>query len=57
MRRLFETRSGWPGARHARLAIANTLAGDTEEAYRNVHAAHEWVEHDSTQHGRETTRG
>ena len=46
MRRLFETRSGWPGARHARLAIANTLAGDSEEAYRNVHAAHEWVEHD-----------
>ena len=46
MRRLFETRSGWPGARHARLAIANTLAGDSEEAYRNVHAAHEWVEHE-----------
>ena len=46
MRRLFETRSGWPGARHARLAIANTLAGDTEEAYRNVRTAHEWVEHE-----------
>ena len=46
MRRLFETRSGWPGARHARLSIANTLAGDVEEAYRNVRAAHEWVEHE-----------
>ena len=44
-RRLFETRSGWPGARHARLAIANTLAGDSEEAYRHVFAAHEWIEH------------
>ena len=46
MRRLFETRSGWPGARHTRLAIANTLAGDTEEAYRHVVAAHEWIEHE-----------
>ena len=46
MRRLFETRSGWPGTRHARLAIANTLAGDTEEAYRHVSAADEWVRHE-----------
>ena len=36
MRRLFETRSGWPGARHARLAIVNTLSGSSEEAHRNV---------------------
>ena len=54
MRRLFETRSGWPGARHARLAIANTLTGDTEEAYRHVHTAHEWVEHEM--HNREISR-
>jgi hypothetical protein len=27
-RRLFETRTGWPGTRHARLAIANALSGD-----------------------------
>ena len=46
MRRLFETRSSWPGARHARLAIANTLTGDVEEAHRNVRAADEWVEHE-----------
>lgn len=45
MRRLFETRSGWAGARHARLAIVNTLSGDKEEAYRHVFAAHEWIEH------------
>lgn len=44
-RRLFETRSGWPGARHARLAISNTLAGDSEEANRHVFAAHEWIQH------------
>jgi len=44
-RRLFETRSRWPGARHARLAIANTLAGDSEEAHRHAFAAHEWIEH------------
>lgn len=44
-RRLFETRSGWPGARHARLAISNTLAGDSDEAYRHVFAAHEWIQH------------
>lgn len=44
-RRLFETRSGWPGARHARLAIANALAGDSEEAHRHAFAAHEWIEH------------
>ncbi len=47
MRRLFETRSGWPGARHARLAIANTLASDSAEAYRHVRTAHEWVDHEN----------
>ena len=47
MRRLFETRSGWPGARHARLAIANTLASDSAEAYRHVRTAHEWVDYEN----------
>ncbi len=46
IRRLFETRSGWQGARHARLAIANTLADDSEEAFRHLRAAHEWIEHE-----------
>ena len=46
MRRLFETRSGWPGARHARLAIANTLADDSEEAFRHLRLTHDWVEHE-----------
>ena len=34
IRRLFEMRTDWPGTRHARLTIANTLSGDFEEASR-----------------------
>ena len=45
MRRLFEMRTGWPGARHARLAIINSLSGEREEAYRHEVAAKEWIEH------------
>ncbi|GFE84412.1 hypothetical protein GCM10011487_64120 [Steroidobacter agaridevorans] len=45
MRRLFETHTAWPGARHARLAIANALAGDSGEAYRHARAASEWLDH------------
>lgn len=44
-RRLFETRTSWPGARHARLAIANALSGDSEEAYRHAVTANEWILH------------
>ena len=44
-RRLFETKTGWPGARHARLAIANSLAGDFEEAYRHAIATDEWFDY------------
>lgn len=44
-RRLFEIRTGWPGARHARLAIANCLSGESEEAYRHAVAADEWIGH------------
>lgn len=54
MRRLFETRSGWPGARHSRLAIANTLADDSEEAYRHVLAANEWIQHNRRSRDRRT---
>jgi hypothetical protein len=45
MRRLFEARTGWPGSRHARLAIANLLSGEPGEAYRHATAASEWLEH------------
>jgi hypothetical protein len=44
-RRLFETRTSWPGTRHARLTIANTLSGESEEAYRHACADSEWIEH------------
>lgn len=46
MRRLFETRTGWPGKRHARLAIANTLSGEYEEASRHAVATNEWIDHE-----------
>jgi hypothetical protein len=46
LRRLFETRTKWPGARHARLAIANVLSGDLDEAYRHHKGAEEWILHD-----------
>src|SRR6185295_12944794 len=45
MRRLFETRTPWPGTRHARLAIANVLSNDVEEAQRHVVSAIEWINH------------
>ena len=44
-RRLFETRTTWPGTRHARLAIANTLSGDFDNAYRHAVSADEWILH------------
>ena len=44
-RRLFETRTGWPGTRHARLTIANTLSGEYEEANRHALKTIEWIDH------------
>lgn len=44
-RRLFETRTAWPGTRHARLVIANTLSGDYENASRHARSADEWIYH------------
>ncbi len=45
LRRLFEYRTGWPGTRHARLAIANTLSGDHEDASRHMVTANDWIDH------------
>ncbi|GJH02547.1 hypothetical protein [Paraburkholderia terrae] len=45
-RRLFETRTSWPGARHARLAIANTLVGDLDEASRHAIRTDDWLRHE-----------
>lgn len=54
-RRLFETRTNWPGTRHARLAIVHTLSGELDDAYRHVARAYEWICHyqqqDRSQHG------
>ncbi len=44
-RRLFETRTCWPGTRYARLAIASVLAGDLSDAYRHAINANEWIGH------------
>ena len=46
LRRLFETRTGWPGSRHARLTIANVLAGDADDASRCFTSAVNWIRHD-----------
>ena len=51
LRRLFETRSGWPGARHARLAVANILGGEHDEAHRHGIAAYEWIQHATSKSG------
>ncbi len=44
-RRLFETRTRWPGTRHARLTIASVLSGDLSDAYRHAVNADEWIHH------------
>jgi hypothetical protein len=44
-RRLFDTRTQWAGTRHARLAIASALAGDSNDAYRHAVNADEWIHH------------
>ncbi len=57
MRRLFEIRSFWPGTRHARLAIVNTLSGDYDDASRHAVLTEEWISHHRQQprdHGMET---
>ena len=42
-RRLFETATDWQGARHARLAIVNTLSGDMNEACWRAEEAWCWI--------------
>lgn len=46
LRRLFETRTKWPGARHARLTVASVLSGDSDEAARHFTNALAWIRHD-----------
>jgi len=44
-RRLFETRTPWPGTRYARISIASLLSGDLSDAYRYFVHAQEWIHH------------
>lgn len=55
-RRLFETRTPWPGTRHSRLAIAATLTGDIGEATRHAIAAEEWIGHFNRQQDEQRRR-
>ena len=43
LRRLFEMTLGWPGERHARLAIAFTMDRDLGMAYGHAVRADEWI--------------
>jgi hypothetical protein len=45
LRRLFEARTDWPGARHARLAIAHVLVGELPDATRHAQRVVEWRRH------------
>ncbi len=47
-RRLFATRSGWPGGRHSALAVAYAFAGEFEEADRHATRAIDWHRHRAT---------
>jgi hypothetical protein len=44
-RRLFESRTGWPGTRHAGLTIASVLSGDLGDACQHARNAEEWTRH------------
>lgn len=45
IRRLFETRTAWPGRRHARLSISHALLGDTSDACWHAVRLEEWTRH------------
>lgn len=45
LRRLFEARTDWPGARHARLTIGHVLAGEVPDATHHAHRVAEWRRH------------
>jgi hypothetical protein len=48
LRRLSATNVGWPGGKHAALALANAFAGDRDEARRHARRSidwHNWAAH------------
>ncbi|MCO5100715.1 MAG: hypothetical protein M9885_07425 [Burkholderiaceae bacterium] len=42
LRRLSVTKVGWPGGKHAALALANAFAGDRDEARRHARRSIDW---------------
>jgi hypothetical protein len=44
LRRLAEIRTDWPGARHARLAVAHRLTGNAEEASMEADRLRQWLQ-------------
>ena len=42
LRRLFMTKTGWPGGKHSALALANAFTNDFDEARRNAWRAIDW---------------
>ena len=54
LRRLAATYVGWPGGKHAALALANAFAGDRDEARRHARRSIDW--HNWAAHSQSTTR-
>lgn len=54
MRRLATTFVGWPGGKHAALALANAFAGEDDEALRHARRAIDW--HNWAAHSKSKTR-
>ncbi|WP_066452619.1 NACHT domain-containing protein [Castellaniella caeni] len=54
LRRLSATHVGWPGGKHAALALANVFAGDRDEARRHARRSIDW--HNWAAHTRRSTR-
>jgi hypothetical protein len=44
LRRLFELRTPWPGARHARLTVAHLLSANDAEATRHAERTVQWLQ-------------
>lgn len=54
LRRLSATNVGWPGGKHAALALANAFAGDRDEARRHARRSIDW--HNWAAHTRRSAR-
>lgn len=55
LRRLSESRSGWPGARHAALALAYAFTGDMQQARRDAARAIDWINWNARQTDRDAS--